>query len=213
MNAIPSKKNPVQTGTAEAGNVYMSADLKSETNWLMVLGALMTVAGILAMAMPFFVALTVNFLVGSFLIVAGVIQVVNTIRYRGTSRVYGRQHERSSVVFSFITAMLGLGAGILLFAYPLQGVLALTLLLGSYFIAQGIVKIAWALNLRPAMGWGWMLASGVIAAALGFIVWAQWPMSSAWLIGVLLGVDLITTGCAMMAISFAAKTAIRDAFL
>jgi len=63
-----------------------------------------------------------------------------------------------------------------------------------------------AVQIRPVSGWGWMLANGVITLLLGWMLWKQWPLSGAWAVGVLFGVQLISTGASLLAIGGAVRS-------
>jgi uncharacterized membrane protein HdeD (DUF308 family) len=52
--------------------------------------------------------------------------------------------------------------------------------------------------MKPAKGWGWMLANAIVTLLLGAMIWGQWPMSGAWAVGVLFGVQLAMTGMALL---------------
>jgi uncharacterized membrane protein HdeD (DUF308 family) len=79
------------------------------------------------------------------------------------------------------------------------------MLLGIFFIIEGIFKIVLAIELRKIWSWGWLLVNGILALILGVLIWRQWPSSSAWAIGLLLGIDLVFGGWSMIILSLAAK--------
>ncbi|NIO42670.1 MAG: HdeD family acid-resistance protein, partial [Burkholderiales bacterium] len=78
--------------------------------------------------------------------------------------------------------------------HPLLGLTFLTLLLVVYFLIEGIWKVIASFRYRPATGWLWLLISGVISLVLGWLIWMQWPISGMWAVGVLVGVNLLSTG-------------------
>jgi uncharacterized membrane protein HdeD (DUF308 family) len=85
--------------------------------------------------------------------------------------------------------------------YPLQGVLTLTLLLGILFMFEGVMKVAVAVQLRPMPNWGWMLASGTAALILAAIIFSGYPGSAVWILGLLVGINLIFSGWTMLMLS------------
>ena len=85
-----------------------------------------------------------------------------------------------------------------MFANPLLGLSILTLILIGYFVADGMVKIMYAFKHKPEPGWGWVLVSGIITLLLGLVLWRDWPLTGAWAIGVLFGINLIFDGWAMI---------------
>ena len=85
--------------------------------------------------------------------------------------------------------------------------LVISILLIVFFMVEGISKIVFALTIRPLANWFWVLASGVLAVVLAVILWGSMPVTAAWLIGLLLGVNLITEGMALAALVWTAKSA------
>jgi uncharacterized membrane protein HdeD (DUF308 family) len=108
-------------------------------------------------------------------------------------------------LLSLLWALLSLGVGIALLVYPFTGMLSLTLLITVFFLAGGTLRIVQALRLRPADYWGWLLASGILALLLGGLILAQWPMAATWVIGVLVGIDLIFAGWTSALLGMAAR--------
>jgi uncharacterized membrane protein HdeD (DUF308 family) len=94
-----------------------------------------------------------------------------------------------------------IGTGILLFAYPLNGVLTLTLLLGSFFLTEGVFESVLAFKLRPQKNWGWVLGNGIITLILGLLVWFEWPQDAPWAIGTLVGISVLSTGVSRVMLS------------
>jgi len=89
----------------------------------------------------------------------------------------------------------------ILLAYPFAAVLTFTLFLAGFFVVAGVFKIIEAFEIRGMTGWGWVLASGILSFILGVLIWARWPSSAFWAIGLLVGIDLLFMGWAMIALS------------
>jgi uncharacterized membrane protein HdeD (DUF308 family) len=96
-------------------------------------------------------------------------------------------------------------AGISVVAHPLFGLAFLTLLLVVYFLVEGIWKIIVSFRYRPATGWIWLLLSGTASLLLGFLIWDQWPISGMWAVGVMVGINLLSTGLAFVALAATLK--------
>jgi len=94
-------------------------------------------------------------------------------------------------------------AGIAVIGHPLFGLAFLTLLLVGYFVAEGVWKIVVSFRYKPARGWKGLLASGVLSLLLGLLIWSQWPVSGMWAVGVLVGVNLLGTGLALVTLASA----------
>ena len=100
-----------------------------------------------------------------------------------------------------LTAGAYMLAGVLVALFPGMAVLTMTLMLGSFLVVGGGLKIGCALALRGVARWGVLLADGVVTLALGVLLWAGFPENALWALGVVVGVDMIVGGAAMVALS------------
>lgn len=153
-------------------------------------GIVMIVLGTLAIAIPMAAALTIEILLGILLLAGGVMQLIAACSKECTNRF-----------FTFVSAALFGIVGGLLLARPWHGIMTITLLLSVFFLIEGIAKIVSAFKMRPAKSWGWMLVSGLVTLALGGLIWAAWPGDAIWVIGLIVGIDLLFGGLATVMIS------------
>jgi uncharacterized membrane protein HdeD (DUF308 family) len=93
--------------------------------------------------------------------------------------------------------VLSIVVGVLLIRHRGSGLLAITLLLLVYFMVEGVSKVIFSLTIRPFPNWGWILISGIVGILLSFYLWANLPVTALWLLGVLLGIQLICEGAAL----------------
>lgn len=163
--------------------------------WFIFLGILFILLGTGAIILPAVATFTAEILLGWLFICGGVFQIF---------RAY---HSKSTGAFwiDVLGMVLYFVAGGLLLAYPIAGILTLTLFLAAFFLVEGILKIIYAFQWKPAKGWGWALFSGLIAIALAVMIYVEWPGSALWVMGLLLGIDLIFGGWALIMIAAAAK--------
>jgi uncharacterized membrane protein HdeD (DUF308 family) len=155
--------------------------------WYLIQGVLLAVAGILAVAYPILSSAAVVVLLGWLLIVSGVLQGISLIGARHVPHFW----------LQLISVILALLVGFLFLRDPAQGLLTITLLLIVFFMIEGISKVVFALTIRPFPNWGWVLASGLVGILLAAILWASLPATALWLIGLLLGIELISVGAAI----------------
>jgi len=165
--------------------------IQQNWGWLLALGILMIVLGVVAIAVPLMAALAIELLLGWLLVIGGIGQGIHAFSSR----------EGKGFWLELLLAALYLGIGIMLLAYPVGGIVTLTLLLAAFFIAEGIFKIVMGLQLRPAPNWGWILTSGILALLLGALIMLEWPSAALWAIGLLVGVDLIFGGWSLIMLS------------
>ena len=167
-----------------------------KVKWLVPLGVLTVIAGILAIASPLLSGLTVVVFIGIALTIGG---VARTIGAFGAAS-FGQG------TLAFIGGILTFGSGLILTARPGIGLATITLLLGTYLLMDGISGIVLAFKIRPGSGWGSMLFSAVVAVILGFLLLREWPLSGAWAIGTLVGFNLLVAGFSMISVGSAARS-------
>jgi uncharacterized membrane protein HdeD (DUF308 family) len=170
--------------------------LQKGWGWLLGLGILLSVLGLLLIAAPVLGTLAVDLLVGWFLIIGGVAQLVHAFMEKAWR----------GFLLELLSGMLYLVVGVLLVFYPVAGAQALTLFVAAFLTVEGLVRIVMALRVRPGHGWGWLLFGGIVTVILGILIWTQWPGSGLWVLGLLVGINLLFTGWSltMMAIALRA---------
>ncbi|MEZ5829299.1 MAG: HdeD family acid-resistance protein [Hyphomicrobiales bacterium] len=174
----------------------MRETVKRYSLWYLIQGVLLVVAGVLALVYPLVASVAIVFLLAWILIVSGILQGIGLI---GASNV-------PHYWLQLISAVLAIVIGVLLLRAPDSGLLIMTVLLIVYFMVEGIAKIIFALTIRPFPNWGWVLGSGLVGILLSLILWANMPLSSEWVLGVLLGVLLVCEGAALTYLAWHVRT-------
>jgi len=169
--------------TSIVGTVF-HARLRANSKILFWLGLLMTLLGFAAIAFPMLSTLVAVFLVGWAFLFYGILMLVASFSIHGTGPFFG----------TLLLALLATAAGAFLLINPFAGALALTIMVGVLFVLQGAVETVFALEMRPHRGWGWMLVSAGASVILGIVIAAGWPGISAIALGIILGVNFLTTG-------------------
>ena len=181
-----------------------SQELKHGLSLSFVLGILMIFLGIVASAHPLFAGIAANFYLGWVLIVGGITQLVYTIQTREEGQ------SISKLLRNLLIGVLYFVAGLLLLIYPLEGLLSLTAIVGVSILGSGLTQIFWAFLWRPDSDWGWILARGILATVLGIWVLVDWPGNTPWLIGLLVGINLISDGIGIATFSAVARETIDE---
>jgi len=161
----------------------------------MLMGIALLVFGMLVLISPVAVGGAVVRLVALVLIITGVVQLVQGFRGGGAS------HTVISTVLGITVA----GVGVLVWLNPELGSGFLTALLMIFFVVHGLWKLSTAIRYRNFAGWVWLLLSGLVSLVFVYLLWKQWPLSGAWAIGALVGIDLLLTGLAMIALAAAMR--------
>lgn len=151
---------------------------------------LLVILGIIAIVLPFLATLSFELLIGWILVIGGIVQLYKSIK----------SIKEPGGAISLMAAIIYIVIGALMLLYPLQGILTLTLLIGIFFILEGIAKIAFSFELKPAENWGWLLFSGIISLIMAAIIFWGWPATALWVIGILIGVNLIFYGISLFAL-------------
>jgi uncharacterized membrane protein HdeD (DUF308 family) len=160
-------------------------------------GVLLIVFGAVAISSPFLAAVAVNALVAWLIFLAGVVHIMLAFRV----------HEAASVIWKLLVGIAYVCFGAYLIMHPVLGVASLTLVLASLFLIEGILNIVLYVKMRPIHGSSWVLIDGVVTLLLGLMIYMQWPLSSAWAIGTLVGVSMIFSGVARVMMSLAVRKA------
>ena len=162
-----------------------------------VWGVLLIIFGMVAVASPFLAAVAVNVVIAWLIVLAGVVHLMLAFR----------AHGAGSMIWKMLVGLAYLLFGVYLIMHPVLGVASLTLLLASLFLIEGILDIILFFQLRSLGGSSWVLVDGIITLALGLMIYLQWPSSSAWAIGTLVGVSLIISGFTRVMLSLAVRKA------
>jgi uncharacterized membrane protein HdeD (DUF308 family) len=164
-------------------------------------GWVLMVLGIISICTPFVASETAVYLTGLFLLVAGVGLLIDSFQSEGVGE------RLLTLVLGAITSL----SAIFLIAYPLLGLGILTLILVAYFVADGLWKIMAAFHNISAPGWFWLLASGALSLLLALLILLDWPVSGLYAVDVLVGVNLLSTGIALVAFARSLKDTFRNA--
>ena len=116
----------------------------------------------------------------------------------------------SDTPYRWLPIVLSAAIGGWLAFFPLTGIVTLTVLLAIAFILQGLLELAMAFRLSQFPGWKWMLFSGGIAVLAGVLIFVELPSAATWAIGLLLGINLISSGLSYLMVSMAMRTVTKS---
>ena len=175
----------------------MSAAVKAHWKAFLFEGILLAVLGLAAMVVPPLASLAVTIFLGWMFLISGVAGLIVTFWAR----------QMPGFWWSLFSAALAVLAGLVLLARPMQGVLTLTIVVGAYFLAEGVATIMYALEHRRELSerWSWLLVSGLMDILIAFLIIAGLPGSAEWAIGLLVGINLVLGGAALVGMALAAR--------
>jgi len=173
----------------------MTEQVRESTTWSIVFSVLMMINGVLAIAIPPVAGLAVTMMLGWLLIVTGALHLAFAWRERGATAIIGE----------IAVAVLYAALGFYMLARPVAGLASLTLAIAAYFVAKGILEGVVAIKLRPLPGSGWLLFDGVLTVVVAAMIGSAWPASSAWAVGVLVGIAMVSSGFTRLMASIAVR--------
>jgi len=171
--------------------------VRQASTWSIVWGVLLIVFGMMAIGSPFLAAVAVNVIIAWLIVLAGIVHLVLAFH----------AHGAGSMIWKLLVGIAYLFFGGYLIMHPVLGVASLTLLLASLFLIEGILDIILFFQMRSLGGSSWVLVDGIVTLLLGLMIYLQWPSSSAWAIGILVGVSMIISGVTRVMLSLAVRHA------
>ncbi len=184
-------RDPIPPDAVSA--IDVTSTLQRRWGWLLVLGIVQILCGLLAFAIPVAASLAAALVFGAVLLVSGGFQAAHAFRTR----------PWKGAVLQGLGALLYIVAGAVVLLFPITGILTLTLVVAVLLIADGVVRCALAIRVRPLDGWGWYMAAGIASTFVGIMLLVGWPLTGLWAIGILLGANLLISGVAQCALAVA----------
>ena len=175
----------------------MRAAVREHWKAFLVEGILLVLLGLAAIIVPQLASLAVTIFLGWLFLISGIAGLVLTFWTR----------QMPGFWWSLVSAALAIAAGIILLARPVQGTLTLTIVVGAYFLAEGVATIMYALEHRRELSgrWSWLLVAGLMDLLISFLIIAGLPGSAEWAIGLLVGINLVIGGASLVGMALAAR--------
>jgi uncharacterized membrane protein HdeD (DUF308 family) len=177
----------------------LTGSLRRFSTMFIVEGVVLLVLGVLAVLVPPLATLGFTLFLGWVFLLSGVVGLVATFMMR----------QAPGFWWSLLSAALGIVVGMILLVRPVGGALSLTLVLIAFFVVEGIATILFALDHRRELSgrWGWMLFSGVVDLVLAGMILAGLPGTAAWALGLLVGINMMFGGAALLGMGLHARRA------
>ncbi|MFZ3359900.1 MAG: HdeD family acid-resistance protein [Xanthobacteraceae bacterium] len=160
-------------------------------------GIVLILLGMAAIIVPVIATLAFTLVIGWLFLISGGVGLVTTFWMRNAPGFW----------WALLSAVIAIAAGIILIRWPISGTISLTLVLIAFFIVEGIATLMYAFEHRAQLSgrWGWMLASGIVDLILAGIIFAGLPGTAAWALGLLVGINMLFGGTAMIGMALAAR--------
>ncbi len=167
--------------------------VKGGTTASLILGIVMIVLGFIAILAPWEAGIAIVLIVGWSIIFSGGALVFYAIR----------THSGGRALLEALLGLIYIAAGIYILMHPLGGLLALTLLLASFFLIYGIIALVLAFRMRPLSGWVWVLIDAIVTILLGLLIYIHWPANTEWVVGTLVGLSILISGFTRVMVTLA----------
>ena len=175
----------------------LTRTVRDHSTMFLIEGVVLLILGALAVMIPPLATLGVTLVLGWLFLISGVMGLIATFWARSAP----------GFIWSLISALLGIGAGLVLITSPASGAVSLTLILAVFFVIEGVASIMYALDHRRQLSrrWGWMLFSGLIDLGLAAIIVSGLPGTAAWALGLMVGVNLMFNGISLTSMALVAR--------
>jgi uncharacterized membrane protein HdeD (DUF308 family) len=189
----PTRQDAEALGRAVASAIH--------EHWVLFLveGIILIILGLAAIALPLIATIALTILIGWLFLISGIVGLITTFWARHAPGFW----------WSLLSGLIGITAGVVLLAWPISGTISLTLVLIAFFVVEGIASIMYAIEHRgqASARWGWMLVSGIIDLVLAAIIFLGLPGTALWALGLLVGINLLFGGTALIAMALSARQA------
>jgi uncharacterized membrane protein HdeD (DUF308 family) len=177
----------------------LATSLAAHWKLFLIEGVVLVILGLAAIMLPLIATVAIAIVVGWIFLVSGAVGLLATFRMRSAPGFW----------WSLLSGILGVVAGIVLLRWPLSGAFSLTLVLTLFLMLEGVVSIMFALEHKRDLSgrWGMMLVSGVVDLILAGMIYAGLPGTAAWAIGLLVGINMVFGGSALIAMALHARNA------
>jgi uncharacterized membrane protein HdeD (DUF308 family) len=165
-------------------------ELRRSWGWFLILGILLVIAGFAALSYSFLATLAAVFYFGCFLLISGILEAASILFVRRWNGYF----------LHLLMGILDIVLGIIFLARTAEAAVMLTFVIATFFLVGGIYRLISAITLQFPH-WGFAAFSGLVSIALGLMLYAQWPISGLWFIGMCIGIDLIFRGASWISLA------------
>jgi uncharacterized membrane protein HdeD (DUF308 family) len=175
----------------------VSSAIRAHWGLFLFEGIVLVILGAAAIIVPVIATLAFTLVIGWLFLISGGVGLVTTFWMRGAPGFW----------WALVSAIVGILAGIVLIVWPISGTISLTLVLIAFFVVEGVATLMFAFEHKKELSgrWGWMLASGIVDLILAGIIFAGLPGTATWALGLLVGINMLFGGTAMIGMALAAR--------
>ena len=176
-------------------------EAKKNAGMIQVFGVVEIILGVLAIAAPAVAGGAIATMIGVLLMFGGILRLFSAFM----------ADSFGSGALSFLWGLIVATAGFYFMIHPGLAMGTLTLMLAVVFFVDGLLRVIMSFKVKPVKGWGWMLFGGIVSLILAIMIWRQFPLSGVWLVGTLVGINLVFSGFTTFTVAAAAKKEVTSA--
>ncbi len=171
--------------------------LKDRWGWILALGIIFLILGIIGLSMTFGLTMASMIFFGVLLLIGGVLQFVGAFKYK----------EWKGILWHILIALLYVAGGFVVIFHPALASTVFTAIIACMLILVGVSRLIMAFLVKGEQGWIWIFLAGLVSLILGVLILSHWPVSGLWVIGLFIAIELIISGWSYICIAFAARKA------
>lgn len=173
-----------------------AGEVRKNWGWLLVMGIALVVLGTIGLYMAGTLTLASVLYFGILVMAGGLLMLIDAFKAEGWKEK----------IWEILIALAYLAAGIIMIANPGASAVWFTMFIAAFLLVSGVFRIIMGFQMRNAVGgWIWTVLGGFASILLAVMIFAQWPVSGIWVIGLFVAIELIMQGISMISIAFAAK--------
>ena len=173
-----------------------AVEVRKNWGWLMFMGVLLLILGIVGMGMVGMLTIASIYYFGFLAVAGGVFLLIDAFKAEGWK----------SKIWEILIALLYVAAGVVMITNPGASAVWFTFFIAAFLLASGIFRIIIGFQIRSEVkGWGLTVFGGVASIVLAVMIFNQWPYSGLWVIGLFLAIEMIMQGTSMITIAMAAR--------
>lgn len=186
--------------TPAAAWANFRAEVKDNKNWFIILGILLIILGCVSIVYPLVSTLAAELVVAWIFLFAGIMQVIYAFQTKTWSGFF----------LDLLVGILYIIAGGWMIYNPPAGALSLTIIIGILFLMEAGIRTYMAFQMKPIKGWGWVLFSAIMSGIAGLLILMGLPDTSVWVLGLLVGINFISSGWALIFLATATDEAVES---
>lgn len=200
---MTAPESPITAAEIDKIRSDFSDAVRAHWKAFLIEGIVFLLIGLAAIIVPPLASIAITVLLGWMLVAIGLAGVILSIWAR----------QMPGLWWSVVSASLAIAAGLILLVFPLEGTLSLTLVIGAYFLVEGVATIMYALDHKRELSgrWGWLMFAGIMDMVISFVIMIGLPGSAFWAIGLIVGINLMFGGASLIGMALAARAELNAA--